>query len=339
MSLAFPPPSSASDTAFLTQEWAIVVETNGTTIALSGILFGIQFAAYVASMHVIFRRGLKHSTARLALIFTSTTMVLSSGIVMGSIIAQSRTQVRSLTTHSTKDLSLGRLNFILVMACSGVMFLLNDILIIWRAWILVDRVPRGILGLCFAGTLASVLVFWVKAFSKGPIALPLVSLLIGVPLLVTNITATSMIGWKLWGYRKTVKAYIQSSASRNDSAVESILILLIESGFIHLLYWVFTQIAMHQSLDGSEVISHMMLFMNIFLIGLHPMLVTLFVTRQQSGLDAIHQEESMTRSLEFAPNPRDDLDSRMSEIASARLRGSVISGNRTHSTSRVSAIN
>jgi len=32
------------------------------------------------------------------------------------------------------------------------------------------------------------------------------------------------------------------------------------------------------------------------------MLVILSVSQQQSGLDAIHEEESLSRSLQFAPN-------------------------------------
>jgi len=144
MSILEPSPNASLE-GFLSKDWAIVLETNSTTMVIIGILFGMfqvltklwnihtapigfQVAAYIVSMHVLMyaghippcviipnlcystsQRGLKNSNARRVLALVSSFMILCSGIILGTLLWENHAQIQLLTIReSSMSFSLGQ---------------------------------------------------------------------------------------------------------------------------------------------------------------------------------------------------------------------------------------
>ncbi|EIM87737.1 uncharacterized protein STEHIDRAFT_109629 [Stereum hirsutum FP-91666 SS1] len=78
------------------------------------------------------------------------------------------------------------------------------------------------------------------------------SLSLFIPLLFTNVVATSLVGWKFWQCRRDIAASIShdDGAMVNRSAVVRVLTLLVESGFLYILYWIITMASALSILGG-----------------------------------------------------------------------------------------
>ncbi|THU76590.1 hypothetical protein K435DRAFT_704522, partial [Dendrothele bispora CBS 962.96] len=123
-------------------------------------------------------------------------------------------------------------------------FIISDILVVWRAWILF---PQNIwvqlfLFLCTLGTCGAIIQeliidyilvetfddpYWVEVSHAIYTALPL----------FTNIVGTLLIGYKAWSHYLDIKNSLGSTHGNGSKALK-ILVFLAESGLIYCSIWV-----------------------------------------------------------------------------------------------------
>ncbi|KAJ7458487.1 hypothetical protein FB451DRAFT_1273256 [Mycena latifolia] len=123
-------------------------------------------------------------------------------------------------------------------------YLMSDAIVVWRAWLLYhDNLKvRLLLSLCMLGSFVGATTdmtfgtLWLygnlKYTPTGTRALIMV-----LPLVITNIVSTSLMGFKVWQYRRQIKASLELPRNRTTK-VERILVILTESGTIYCLIWI-----------------------------------------------------------------------------------------------------
>ncbi|KAF9063645.1 hypothetical protein BDP27DRAFT_1426660 [Rhodocollybia butyracea] len=128
----------------------------------------------------------------------------------------------------------------------SVMILTGDLLISWRAWVLLphDTFWRFVLATITIGDIGINIadgifdIFCMMAMLDGsPPFLDLVALGFS---LVVNLTATALIGWKAWVHHQAMR----DAAMGKKSGVQKILLLFVESGAFFLILQLFTWISM-----------------------------------------------------------------------------------------------
>ncbi|KAJ7578240.1 hypothetical protein C8J56DRAFT_797673, partial [Mycena floridula] len=124
-------------------------------------------------------------------------------------------------------------------------YLIGDSIVVWRAWILWTNHPRVHTLLCiclFVGVtvdFAFAILFHLSKSSDSPRFSSLRSLILTLPLFLTNIISTLVIAYQVWYVEYKVEIKQNLGLSRNKrTMVERVLILLIESGSIYCLLWV-----------------------------------------------------------------------------------------------------
>ncbi|KAI5822227.1 hypothetical protein K523DRAFT_410084, partial [Schizophyllum commune Tattone D] len=137
---------------------------------------------------------------------------------------------------------LERLN-ILLSVTRIFSFVLSDVVLIWRAWCLWPNscIVRSMLMLCGCGSAVGAIAelawfYWPSLYDPYTRASNGQFLVRFVPLLVTNIVATVLIGTKVLHYRREVKGSLGLFTQRTQA--ETILLLLLESGLAYILFWV-----------------------------------------------------------------------------------------------------
>ncbi|KAI0310516.1 hypothetical protein OF83DRAFT_1228509, partial [Amylostereum chailletii] len=114
-------------------------------------------------------------------------------------------------------------------------------IVLWRAWILWsrNRVLQVIsvasvlatLGLSLADISDACTTFDGSVFEGSPIGLAALTMS-----LVTNLWATTLIGYKAWMHRRLIRKHIQSGDGKTQ--VEKVMTLLVESGVLYCCVWV-----------------------------------------------------------------------------------------------------
>ncbi|KAI4522349.1 hypothetical protein K525DRAFT_199052 [Schizophyllum commune Loenen D] len=123
--------------------------------------------------------------------------------------------------------------------CMMAVYILNNAIVVWRAWALWPESVRakGALILCMIATVVGAVVDFALWITHGRISGTATGWLMwAVPVLVTNVLATTLVGLQVWYYRRDVKG----SLGKMDRAsqVEKILVMLIEVGLFYCLFWV-----------------------------------------------------------------------------------------------------
>ncbi|KAE9388936.1 hypothetical protein BT96DRAFT_416427 [Gymnopus androsaceus JB14] len=91
--------------------------------------------------------------------------------------------------------------------------------------------------------------------TKGASGTTISDLYYYIPLLLTNIIATTLVGYKFWKYRREIKVHITSGSRNQRSPVDSILVLLVESGVLYCLFWFISMLSSVPTLGtlGAEI--------------------------------------------------------------------------------------
>ncbi|KAI5899679.1 uncharacterized protein SCHCODRAFT_01146212 [Schizophyllum commune H4-8] len=103
-------------------------------------------------------------------------------------------------------------------------YIMSDTIVVWRAWILWpdSRFAKGALLVCMCGSVVGAVTDCVWILK--PIGVYQVSnartLMITIPLLLTNLVATTLIGARIWCYRRDIKSGLGLS---KRTQVESVL--------------------------------------------------------------------------------------------------------------------
>ncbi|KAJ7592302.1 hypothetical protein C8J56DRAFT_887006 [Mycena floridula] len=126
-------------------------------------------------------------------------------------------------------------------------YLIGDSIVVWWAWVLWINHSRVhmLLCICLFGTFGGVAVDFafdilseLSEFSDSPRFFPTGprTLVLMLPLFLTNFISTLLIAYKVWEYKVEIKQNLGLSPNKRTK-VERVLILLAESGSIYCLFW------------------------------------------------------------------------------------------------------
>jgi len=272
----------------------------------TGLAYGMLFVVYFISIRIQLSKGsLFHSRGNLfmfgstTLIFVLATAVIIVGpglvlqVIPGFINFIDPSVVIGWSTHKI-DVMTG-----VIASITRINPIISDMVCAWRAIVLwrYDRRVVAILSACIVGTFA-VCIYDLKlalmnnpgAQDGGGIAEGKVAAIVVGPMLGTNILSTSLIAWKAWEYRRTVSAHLRKG-SQSDRA-EKVLALLIESGFVYCLLWIFYLLTAFRVLPGSG--SYTVNLVMLFLSSMYPAIIIIIACTQigQEGYNTTRPDAS-----------------------------------------------
>ncbi|THU96300.1 hypothetical protein K435DRAFT_797447 [Dendrothele bispora CBS 962.96] len=202
-----------------------------------------------------------------------------------------------------------------------VTYVIGDIVVVWRAWVLFpQRLPAKIaLSICLMGSFVG--VFWdtgllIKRVMKSPYDIPGGEknvILLAVPLIFTNFTATTLIGFKAWHHFQNIQ---NNLGSTNGSPIKvlKILLLLIESGLLYLAFWVIASIGyIVVGLKGTTgMAAEIYLTIMLELVAIYPVLIILAVAYESNKPENLN-DMSLSQSIRFASVQASKLEVHQSE--------------------------
>ncbi|KAJ3887703.1 hypothetical protein GG344DRAFT_80467 [Lentinula edodes] len=296
--------SSAIDDLLVAQ-----LQENIITYSIGGIFYGIYTVLAIIAAYILFQQGLRYSLARSVLFILNVAMFVGQTGNLVAVIVSELKILRALgETFYNPTQALEHWE-VAIVVFSRMNYLLSDAIVIWRAWILYDDrlYLRILLILCGLGSLIGVSLdsaFVLKqAFSNGTgeaTALTKIRVLMPVMLLITNFIATSIIAFKVWEYRRSIK--INLGNQKRKTSVEQVLILLLETGLVYCACWIVTIISLTPgalSFMGQNVFATM--YPN--LTAIYPTLVIIFVAARKSYSEL---SINVSQTLQFAvPTPAD----------------------------------
>ncbi|KAF7314934.1 hypothetical protein MIND_00007400 [Mycena indigotica] len=250
-------------------------------LAAAAVSYGIFFCVGTSSLYSLIRRGLSCQRARKILIGFTITMLVAATAHLGLYMGQILLQFPSLAAEYVNRSALLRRLTITQTCLRRLTYFQSDIIVVWRAWAIWEGniYVHIILALCIVATGATsltVLVFNFKSTFDGVRYTRDTQNFLGTfSLLVTNFTATAFIGWKLWYYRKNIKKYINRS-KKGHTRVESIMILLMESGGLYCIFWILLMIGDYGYFGPDFGLE----WFQPNISGLYPTIIIFMVSRQ-----------------------------------------------------------
>ncbi|KAL1705276.1 hypothetical protein EV121DRAFT_269917 [Schizophyllum commune] len=211
-------------------------------LALEFICYGgslcVQTTLYAAATRILARR---QGRARLTLLAISAIFV-SSTINLVTVTAFYVIQIPDPdSTNQAYLVFLAHLD-IVTSVTRNFNFVMSDAVLIWRAWNLWsdNRLVKRVLSVCMCGSIVGGIAecAWIYRDSSIIVGTENAAqfLIRIVPLLATNIVATSLIGMKVWYHRRIIRGALGLFTQKTQA--EKVLMLLLESGVAYCLLWV-----------------------------------------------------------------------------------------------------
>ncbi|KAJ7719971.1 hypothetical protein B0H14DRAFT_2642823 [Mycena olivaceomarginata] len=207
-------------------------------ITFEALSYGVFAVVGTITVFHIARRGLRKSLGRQTLMAITMIMVLGATVHLGLHLASI---VLGLTPDVVPRSTFQILNIVQV-SIRRLIYFLSDVVVVWRAWAIWSKslMIRIVLSICLFATFATSLTLYafnILSIEQGRHYQDITQNFLGTfCLLLTNFVATGLIGYKLWYYRRNLKQYINRGNQRTK--VESILILLLESGGLYCVFWI-----------------------------------------------------------------------------------------------------
>ncbi|KAL1687892.1 hypothetical protein GGG16DRAFT_127618 [Schizophyllum commune] len=168
------------------------------------------------------------------------------------------------------------------------------------------RVNGFILASCLSASLLGVIIDCVLVIRYGKEsghAPPAAEMLVKtVPVLVTNLATTFLVGVRFWHYQHNIRRYLGPLTQR--TRVEKVFVLLMESGFAYCLVWVAGLVI--QVLNGGDVtISTYGIVGQAYhcISGIYPTAAVLTIIMQREEMQSVLFS---AHSLKFASNSAED---------------------------------
>ncbi|KAE9397857.1 hypothetical protein BT96DRAFT_940619 [Gymnopus androsaceus JB14] len=180
-------------------------------------------------------------------------------------------------------------------------FLINDSIVIWRAWILCphNRVVKLILSISLLACYACSIFDAANGAAAG--AGTKEFLVLDLPSLFTNITATSLVTYKAWYHGKDIQCILNSGS--RTTKVQKILSLLIESGSVYISFWIAATFL--TAFGDSTLLSFQVFIASAlpYLSALYPIIIILLVALENNKIDN-RAAFSLSQSLRLATEAR-----------------------------------
>ncbi|KAI5829252.1 hypothetical protein K523DRAFT_363555 [Schizophyllum commune Tattone D] len=243
------------------------------------VFVGIHATFYMLSTYLLFKEGLRDSGSRLFLFICTTAMFLislahSSATISTPLAAMNllaiNTTAEDITRITDRAVALKITGNVLLRAN----FALSDTVVVWP---------------CLSGTYLAVAINTgfavVQILHPTPDvgSHPETSLELTLPLFITNVTATGLMGWKAWTHREYVcDSFLRR---RHKSRAELALLLLLESGLAYCAIWILVMAASLGALPGLERSTLLNTLCSI--CGTYPTFIVIMVGLQRSSVDSV----------------------------------------------------
>ncbi|KAI0054803.1 hypothetical protein BV25DRAFT_1922360 [Artomyces pyxidatus] len=282
-----------------------------------GLFYGAYCVLMIGSVYILLRYqgGALKARSRIAMLAVIVVMFSLATIAVALQLPLYLRQLPSLIDPEVTGApwSNRRTNIITSVGAVSVRinYILSDAIVVWRALVLwrSDFKISTILAVFMLGTIAAAgtdvglslaqlfgthdIVDDQSPVKGGERALTLVG-----PTLGTNIVATSLIAYKAWQHR----TFIRDNLSQSNTAtkVENVLGLLVESGIIYCIVWIFYLLAAFRLFTavGFEVINGIM----VQISGIYPTMIIILVCLQKSHCDQ-YSKYDVGDTLRFATAP------------------------------------
>ncbi|KAF8235478.1 hypothetical protein L208DRAFT_1392319 [Tricholoma matsutake] len=178
------------------------------------------------------------------------------------------------------------------------MWFINDIVVVWQAWVLFPQHQWVMIGPLFFLLVTFVTILIAIAMSEN--SQNMMNIMTYCSLAastITNLLATLLIAYKLWDYQKATK---NLGLKKQQSPVQKVLFLLVESGVIFLILQLATNQITYHVLVGKPFAQHInpgtatyyafVVFSSIYyqLVAMYSALILIIVNKKHSGLISTH---------------------------------------------------
>ncbi|KAF5353819.1 hypothetical protein D9758_010577 [Tetrapyrgos nigripes] len=291
--------------------------------AVGFFLFGIHITLTFAVVCLFLSRKSK-SRAQVALVIMAIAMLILSLVSLVLEFEYNVVQIPSIGYNPPDPDWLTRVMANITIAGAFMQrlnFLGSDGIVVWRAWVLFPRnlTVRIVLALCMIGsTDLNLKVGILVDAGRGAVRVlgdpsaqgdgqapgaPVEGLIMSLPLLITNVIATLLIGHK---------------ARNSVVKVQKVLLLLVESGVAYCILWIcYTASAFFNGAVKSTASFEIFGIAMPLLSGLYPIIVILIVTLESKRDLSQLNEMSMSQSIKFAPAPRGPVSPNSDSFASS----------------------
>ncbi|KAF5346169.1 hypothetical protein D9758_009925 [Tetrapyrgos nigripes] len=292
------------------------------------VLYGIYVTFSLFAIYLLIARNSIRNRPRIILLGVTAFMLLSS---TAYLILTLEFIVIQIPLNSFHPPDLPRTERLISNAriaanfMERINFLVNDGIVVWRAWILFPRNRRvkATLAFCMFGTTVCSIFDAVNGAiivlnnGFGVVDGKKTFLVLTVPLLVTNIIATLLIGYKAWRHRLDIQRNLGSSTTSSSSGtrgaasatkVQKILFLMVESGLIYIAFWFAT---LFLTAFGDASLLSFQVFIGQcmpYLSALYPVLIIILVSLETTREESQLQGMSLSQSMRFAEAPTQNVE-------------------------------
>ncbi|KAG7086930.1 hypothetical protein E1B28_002846 [Marasmius oreades] len=289
---------------YLTDSQVLAVQHVVIRIGLEFLFFGIHALLFIVSTWLLFRKGIGLVRARIFLLILTSVMFLAS---LGVIIIDMMICLRQASSYGRNAPMTRNLTFDLRLASEVLMrlnFLLGDVIVVWRTWVVWSHSLRVwlLLAVCLLGTIGTSIANATMAIidfvrnTQGPNTL---SLVLTLPPLITNSMATSLIALKVWNYWKQIKPMFQTTTTTTSgkfsTRTEQVLILLVESGFLYCAVWLLILIAGFDVMTPAN--NTLIRGIAVSLTGIYPTFIVIMVSLDKSHANTVFSSGDRTTEI------------------------------------------
>ncbi|KAF8240294.1 hypothetical protein L208DRAFT_811694 [Tricholoma matsutake] len=275
----------------------ITLLTNLARLTTTTLLHGIFIMVFSIAVHTTLHRGLKsHATLAIFILiilsFTEATIFWAAKMAFGTIqmcsvlvknVGMELSEKMALSSAATAKLVL------IEIYLSPLTWVINDIVVIWRAWVLFPRCQWVMVGPLFflLVTFVTMLIGLATA-ERSQNMFIIMSYCSFAASIVTNLLATLLIAYKLWDYQKATK---NLGLKKQQSPVQKVLFLLVESGVIFLILQLANLLLdlLMPNTPGTAAYYAYVVFGGIYyeLVAMYPALILIIVNKKHSIIETV----------------------------------------------------
>ncbi|KAL1743526.1 hypothetical protein HDZ31DRAFT_83344 [Schizophyllum fasciatum] len=265
-----------------------IIKSFTTSTAVTHTFFGIHTTLYFIAAYLLINQGIRNNKSRLFL-FICSSLMFATSIAYMTVMNEYVQLNWELLLVEPPEIETKQRNLQIVTNCLlRLNFMFSDTIVVWRAWVLFKDEARiqwalvSCLLVSYLGTIVDT-VLLVLVYMLVIKDVPEYSLLMTIPLLLTNVIATALIGWKTWGYKKMVGDLLRQA--KRMTATELTMLLLVESGAIYCIIWALTLASALGVMN--ETVTSLLLEVLCIVAGLYPTIVVIIVALQKSVIDSL----------------------------------------------------
>ncbi|KAL1743534.1 hypothetical protein HDZ31DRAFT_64955 [Schizophyllum fasciatum] len=283
--------SASSDLAWL-RDW-------NRQLSVLFVFFGIHASFFTLSSYLLIKEGIRKSRSRLFLFLCTTAMFFISLSHAAVVASVPMSAFRLLSVDATMEdaaqvAQLYRRLKIVINVLLRANFVISDTVVVWRTFVVFQESRKAQIWLvaCLCGTYfavaANTVIVVLEIAQQTTGRSVMTSLLLTLPLLLTNLTATGMMAWKAWNHRE----YVCDSFLRRKhrSRAELALLLLVESGLGYCAIWVLAMVCNLGYLPGK--VCSTLLGALCSICGAYPTFIIIMVGLQRSSVDNMFPRDS-----------------------------------------------